>query len=58
MTPELIANYACPVGENPLWNPLDHQLYWLGILSGTIYRYNPATSAHEAVCVKSGKTTW
>jgi D-xylono/L-arabinono-1,4-lactonase len=47
MTLELIANYVCPVGENPLWNPLDHQLYWLDIPSGTIYRYDPMTNAHE-----------
>lgn len=47
MTLELIANYACRIGENPLWNPLDHHLYWLDIQLGTIFRYDPATEAHE-----------
>ncbi|MCB9453702.1 MAG: SMP-30/gluconolactonase/LRE family protein [Anaerolineaceae bacterium] len=46
-TPELIANYACHTGENPLWNPLDKRVYWLDIPAGTIFRYNPATGAHE-----------
>lgn len=44
---ELIANYACRVGENPLWNPLDHHVYWVDIPVGTIYRYNPSTAVHE-----------
>lgn len=49
MTIELVANYACRVGENPLWNPLDRCVYWLDIPTGTIYRYDPATQVHEIV---------
>ncbi len=44
---QLIANYRCRIGENPLWNPLDKRLYWLDIPSGTIYRYDPAHEQHE-----------
>jgi D-xylonolactonase len=47
MTPELIVNYACHTGENPLWNPFDKQVYWLDIPVGTIFRYDPATGAPE-----------
>ncbi|NWF67465.1 MAG: SMP-30/gluconolactonase/LRE family protein [Chloroflexi bacterium] len=46
-TPEMIANYACEVGENPLWNTLDNHVYWLDIPKGTIFRFDPATAVHE-----------
>jgi len=49
MTIELIANYACRIGENPLWNPLDKRAYWLDISGGTIYWYDPATGAHDVL---------
>lgn len=44
---ELIANYGCRIGENPLWHPLEKKAYWLDIANGTIYRYDPQTNAHE-----------
>lgn len=45
--PELIANYACHTGENPLWNPLDKCVYWLDIPTGTIFRHDPAAGTHD-----------
>lgn len=45
--PELIANYACHTGENPLWHPLEKRLYWLDIPPGRIFRYDPASGQHE-----------
>jgi D-xylonolactonase len=45
--PELIANYACQTGENPLWHPIERRLYWTDIPSGAIYRYDPAKKRHE-----------
>lgn len=44
---ELIADYACVCGENPLWNPCDHKLYWTDIPSGLMFRYDPASNSHE-----------
>src|SRR4051812_45304244 len=45
--PELIADYACQVGENPLWHPIEQRLYWIDILTGRIYRYDPISGGHE-----------
>jgi sugar lactone lactonase YvrE len=53
---ELIANYSCHVGENPLWNPFDHHVYWLDIPTGAIFRYDPATNTHE-VFYRGGDVT-
>jgi sugar lactone lactonase YvrE len=45
--PELIANYGCETGENPLWHPMERRLYWTDIPAGRLFRYNPATNTHE-----------
>ena len=45
--PELIADYQCHIGENPLWHPLEHRLYWTDITRGRLFRYDPATGKHE-----------
>ena len=45
--PELIADYQCHIGENPLWHPLEQRLYWTDITRGKLFRYNPATGKHE-----------
>ncbi|MFC1805610.1 SMP-30/gluconolactonase/LRE family protein [Planctomycetota bacterium] len=47
MQPELIADYACNTGENPLWHPDEGRLYWLDIPPGKLFRYDPATGHHE-----------
>jgi sugar lactone lactonase YvrE len=44
---ELIANYNCQIGENPLWHPIEKKVYWLDIPKGTIFRYDPQTNTHE-----------
>jgi D-xylonolactonase len=44
---ELIADYACATGENPLWHPLEKRLYWCDIPNGHIFRYDPASGIHE-----------
>lgn len=46
-TPELIADYECLCGENPLWRPQDRRLYWVDIPTGRMFRYDPASGAHE-----------
>jgi len=45
--PELIADYQCQIGENPLWHPLELRLYWTDIPRGRLFRYDPATGKHE-----------
>jgi D-xylonolactonase len=44
---ELIADYNCVCGENPLWHPLERRLYWLDIVNPRMFRYDPATAHHE-----------
>lgn len=38
---EMIADYACHTGENPIWHADEGVLYWLDIPQGRIFRYNP-----------------
>jgi len=47
MQPELIADYRCNVGENPLWHPDEQRVYWCDIPTGRIFRYSLATGVHE-----------
>jgi len=44
---ELIADYACETGENPLWHPIEKRIYWTDIPSGRLFRYDPASGHHE-----------
>jgi D-xylono/L-arabinono-1,4-lactonase len=44
---ELIADYACETGENPLWHSLEKRLYWADIPTGRLFRFDPATHLHE-----------
>jgi D-xylonolactonase len=45
--PEIIADYQCQIGENPLWHPLEKRIYWTDIAGGKLFRYDPATDHHE-----------
>ena len=53
MKPKLIADYHCKTGEGPLWHPTEQKLYWADIPTGRVFRYNPATGAHEQ-CYQGG----
>lgn len=44
---EVIADYACELGENPLWHPLERRIYWCNISKGHLYRYTPVNCVHE-----------
>ena len=35
------------LGEGPLWHPIEHQLYWTDILTGTLYRASPEKDSYE-----------
>ena len=47
--PELIADYACETGENPLWHPFEKRLYWTDIPKGHLFRYDPNFGHHERI---------
>jgi D-xylonolactonase len=47
MEPELIVNFECECGENPLWHPLEKKLYWVDIIKGRIFWYEPSTGKSE-----------
>ena len=47
MEPELIADYECEIGENPIWHPIEKRVYWTDIPKGRMFRYDPATGKHE-----------
>lgn len=47
--PELIADYACETGENPLWHPAEKRLYWTDIPTGRLFRFDPASRSHEEI---------
>ncbi|HLK57053.1 MAG TPA: SMP-30/gluconolactonase/LRE family protein [Chthonomonadaceae bacterium] len=49
MQPELIADYACVVGENPLWHPVEQRLYWTDIDTKRLFWYEPETGMHQAL---------
>ena len=49
MEPELIADYQCIVGEGPLWHEDEQRVYWTDIVTGRLFRYDPATGHHEQI---------
>lgn len=49
MEPELIADYQCVVGEGPLWHEDEQRLYWSDIVTGRLFRYDPASGHHEQI---------
>ena len=49
MGPEVVVDLECPLGEGPLWHPIERRLYWLEYVRGHIYRYDPASGSHEKI---------
>ena len=48
-TPDIhcVCDYACELGEGPLWNPEEGRLYWTDITRGRIYWFDPRTGEHQ-----------
>jgi D-xylonolactonase len=46
---EIVADYGCETGENPLWHPLEERLYWTDIPTGRLFRYDPKSGQHEQI---------
>ncbi len=47
--PRAVADFACVVGENPLWHARERRLYWVDINTGRLCVYDPATQA-ASIC--------
>lgn len=43
---ERVADTRHHTGEGPQWHPSENCLYWVDILSGELYRYDPDAEAH------------
>jgi D-xylonolactonase len=44
---EVIADYACETGENPIWHAMERRIYWTDIPTGRLFRFDPVTRIHE-----------
>jgi D-xylonolactonase len=49
MEVELVVDCQCHLGESPIWHPLEKRLYWMDILSGLVFVYNPAENEHRII---------
>lgn len=49
MTVELVADACCLVGESPVWHPDEACVYWVDILRGRLFRFEPAGGTFEQV---------
>ncbi len=47
LEPEKVVDCDCHTGENPLWHPGEHCLYWTDIPRGSLFRFFPATGRSE-----------
>jgi D-xylonolactonase len=47
MEPEIVVDYACALGEGPLWHPAEQRLYWTDIEGGALYWYDPSSGKSE-----------
>lgn len=46
---DVIADYGCEIGENPLWHPAEQKLYWTDIPTGRLFRFDPASGTDEQI---------
>src|SRR5919108_460727 len=46
MEPELIADYACKIGEGPAWHAAEKRLYWTDIARGRVFCGTMQTESH------------
>jgi L-arabinonolactonase len=46
---ELVVHSQCKLGEGPIWHPVEQVLFWLDILNGRLYRYDPRKDQHDVV---------
>ena len=49
MRVELVADTRCIVGESPVWHPDEACVYWVDIMLGRLFRYDPVCDTYERV---------
>lgn len=47
MEPEMIVDYVCYTGENPMWHPIEKRLYWIDTRA-QLYWFDPSTGEHAS----------
>jgi len=47
MTPEIVINHHCQLGEGPLWDDRTNHLWWVNIVAGELHRHDPATNENK-----------
>ena len=47
MTPEVVINYNCQLGEGPLWDDRQNLLWWVNIIAGELHRHDPKTGENK-----------
>lgn len=47
MRQEIAADTRCVLGEGPIWHPTEERLYWVDIVAGVLYRYDPRNEEYD-----------
>lgn len=53
ITPEVVVNLPCALGEGPLWHPDEKRIYWTDIHGSRIHRHDPASGLTESFNIGS-----
>ena len=49
VSPEVVADCRCRIGESPTWHDGEQRLYWVDIPAGRLFRFDPTTGKHDIV---------
>ncbi|MCM8757314.1 MAG: SMP-30/gluconolactonase/LRE family protein, partial [Candidatus Omnitrophica bacterium] len=47
---QVVVRENCHLGENPLWNPFDRELYWTDINFKKLYSFSPDQKGYRVIC--------
>ena len=50
---DVISEVSSLLGESPLWHPIENCLYWVDIVTASLYRFDPGTKHIEKFCLSS-----
>lgn len=57
MTPRIVADVSCEIGENQLYHPNEQLVYWCDIPTSDLYACDPNTDTHDHVRSDSDERT-